>query len=282
LRARAFVLAAAVLFSTAGAAVKACSLSAWQITAFRAAIAAVSVLVLVPTSRGRWTRRTVLTGLAGAATMTLFVGATKRTTAASAIFLQATAPLWVFVLSPLLVGEARRGRDVPIMIAIGIGMLGLVFGADAPVASAPAPALGNVLAAASGLTWALAILGLRASAHDPPSGDTALVAGNVFAAAATLPLALPVGGGSTTDWLVIVFLGVVQVACAYAFFVRGLRGVPALEAALLMLIEPVLNPLWAWWLQGERVGATTLVGGTVVLAAIATRSILDAPAPSAP
>jgi drug/metabolite transporter (DMT)-like permease len=276
LRARLLVLTAAVLFSTAGAAVKACAMSPWQITAFRAAIAAVCLYAWLPTARGRWNRGTVLTGLAGAATMMLFVAATKRTTAASAIFLQATAPVWVFALGPRLIGEARRRRDVPIMVVIGLGMLGVLVGADAPGATAPSPVTGNVLAATAGLTWGLAILGLRSTARDSHAGDAALVASNVFAAAAALPFALPITHASVADWQVIAFLGVVQVAFAYACFVRGMRGVSALEASLLMLVEPVLNPLWAWWIQGERVGVATLAGGAIVLAAIATRSVLDA------
>jgi len=275
LRARLLVLVAAVLFSTAGAAVKACGLSPWQITAFRSSIAAVSLLALLPGARARWTRHTVLTGLAGAATMTLFVAATKRTTAASAIFLQATAPLWVFALGPRLIGEMRGRRDVPIMIVIAIGMLAILLGADAPVASAPAPVLGNLLAATAGLTWGLVILGLRSAAGDAKGADATLVAGNVFAATWAMPLAFPVLTATPVDWLVIVFLGVVQVALAYACFVRGMREVPALEASLLMLIEPVLNPLWAWLLHGERVGVTTLVGGAIVLAATATKVAVD-------
>ena len=161
------------------------------------------------------------------------------------------------------------------MIVIAIGMLAILLGADAPVASAPAPVLGNLLAATAGLTWGLVILGLRSAAGDAEGADATLVAGNVFAATWAMPLAFPVLTATPVDWLVILFLGVVQVALAYACFVRGMREVPALEASLLMLIEPVLNPLWAWLLHGERVGVATLAGGAIVLAATATKVAVD-------
>jgi drug/metabolite transporter (DMT)-like permease len=156
-RSRIEILAAAALFSTGGVAIKACELTAWQIAAFRSAIGAVTLLLLVPGARRGWTRRTLVVGLAYAGTLFLFVQANKHTTAANAIFLQATAPLHLLLLSPLLLGEPIRRREWPFVGAMALGLALFFVGRETPQATAPDPALGNVLAAASGLTWALTL-----------------------------------------------------------------------------------------------------------------------------
>ncbi len=131
-------------------------------------------------------------GLAYAATLILFVLSNKLTTSASAIYLQSTAPLYVLLLSPWLLRERIRSRDVVFMIALACG-LGLFFvGFDPVSATAPNPKLGNILAMASGLTWALTVMGLRALGRGGESwGPAAAFWGNIFAALLCLPLACP-------------------------------------------------------------------------------------------
>ncbi len=269
------LLLTALLFSTGGAAVKACSLGSWQVATFRSACAVLTLLAAMPSTRERWTRSVVLIGAAQAATMILFVSATKLTTAANAIFLQSTAPLYVLVLGPLLLREPVRRTDVVFLVAFIAGLCTIFFG-DAPAAAtAPNPALGNVLAVASGVTWALTVVGFRWTAREGTALGATLLAGNVIVMFVGLPLALPVVGATPTDWAIIVFLGVFQITAAYAFLMVGMRGVPALEASLLMLIEPALNPVWAWLVHGERVGAAALAGGVVVLATTAAKTLVD-------
>jgi drug/metabolite transporter (DMT)-like permease len=98
----------------------------------------------------------------------------------------------------------------------------------------------------------------------------------VLAAAAALPLSLPLPPSRATDWLVLAFLGLFQIALAYVLLSRGLGGVPALEASLLLVLEPVLNPLWAWLVHGERVGPRVLGGGAMILTATLLNSWHDA------
>src|SRR6185295_9128401 len=102
------VLAAALLFSTGGAAIKATSLSGWQVASFRSGIAAIALLLALPAARRRWSPRVWLVGAAYAGTMTCFVISNKLTTSAAAIFLQSTAPLWILLLAPWLLGEKLR------------------------------------------------------------------------------------------------------------------------------------------------------------------------------
>ena len=95
--------------------------------------------------------------------------------------------------------------------------------------------------------------------------------GNVLAALATLPLALPLGAAHASDWAAVIYLGVFQVGLAYVLLARGLRGVTALEASLLILVEPALTPLWAGLMNGEWPSALSILGGSLILGATAAQ-----------
>lgn len=270
------VLAAAALFSSGGAAIKAASLNAWQVAGFRSMVAAVALLLMMPEARRRPPLKVPLVGVAYALTMILFVLSNKLTTSASAIFLQSTAPLHVLLLSPWLLGERVRRADLVYMGVLALGLASFFVGLDPVSATAPNPWLGNVLATLAGLTWALTVMGLRAVGRGEDWGPAAAVWGNVIACLICLPLALPVESSRPVDWLVIAYLGIFQIALAYVFLIRGLRHVSALEASLLLLLEPVLNPIWAWLAHGERPGAWSIAGGALILAATLAKSAWDA------
>src|SRR5437867_1071975 len=160
-RSRLEIFAAAALFSTGGAAIKACTLSGWQLASFRSGVAALAVLVMLPASRRLPRGRALAVGAAYATTMILFVRANKLTTAANSIFLQSAAPLYVLLLAPWLLREKIRPRDLGFMAAIGAGLAMFFIGEQTPYASAPDPLSGNILAALSGVAWALTVIGLR-------------------------------------------------------------------------------------------------------------------------
>lgn len=272
---RSKIIVAAVLFSTGGAAIKWCGFGAWQLAAFRATIAMITILVLLPEARRGWSWRTALVGIAYAATTLLYVQANKHTTAVSAIFLQATSPLFILLLAPLLLGEHATRRDFMQMAVMGSG-LGLFFlGHDRPSATAPNPALGNVLASVCALTWAFTVIGYRWLAARGTSVAAAAVSGNLTAAVVAFVMAQPLTAGRPVDWAVVVFLGVCQLGIPYLFLARAVPQVRALEVGLFLLIEPVLNPIWAWLVHGETPGAATLAGGAVILGATVGRTILD-------
>lgn len=271
------VLTAALLFSSGGALIKACTLSSWQVAAFRSGIAAVAMLVLLPAARRGWSLRVVPVGLAYAATMILYVLGNKLTTAANTIFLQSTAPLYIMLLAPLLLGERIRRGDVVYMAALAIGMAFFLIGDQQPVGTAPNPALGNLVAGFAGLSWGLTIMGLRwlgrADTARSDQSVSAVVCGNAIACLVALPWALPVDHARPTDWALVAFLGVFQIGVAYAFLTRGVRRVPALEVSLLLLLEPVLNPVWALVVHGERPGAWAAIGGAIIIAATAVNTL---------
>ncbi len=283
-KARLEIVLAAVLFSTGGAAIKATSLGAWQVASLRSGVAAASLLLLIPAARRGFGWRSALVAVAYAATLTLFVTANKLTTSASAIFLQDTAPLYVLLLGPLLLRERVSRTDLGFMVLVAAGMALFFVGADAPLRTAPDPVRGNFLAACAGVTWALTILGLRWAASDPRGGGplAAVVLGNVLAFLACLPAALPLGRVGPRDLGAILFLGAVQIGLAYLLVTRGVARVRALEASLLLLVEPALNPIWSWAVHGERPGLPTLAGGALVIGATAARSVWEARARPAP
>jgi drug/metabolite transporter, DME family len=283
LQARLLVLAAAALFSTGGAAIKASTLSAWQVASLRSGIAALTLLVLLPGARRRPSAAAAGVGVVYASTMILFVLANKLTTSANAIFLQGTAPLYVLIASPILLRERVRRADLWFMVALAIGLAAVFAGYEAPRVSAPDPATGNLMALGSGLTWAGTVIGLRWMGTRSGEGtQPSLVIGNVIACAATLPLALPLTGLDGRDVLIVSFLGVFQIGLAYACLSVGIPGVRALEASLLLLLEPVLNPVWSWLAHGERPGQWALAGGAIILVATAVRTLATPAAAEAP
>jgi DME family drug/metabolite transporter len=225
---------------------------------------------LLPRARRVRDPRVLAVAVAYAATLVTFVRATKLTTAASAIFLQSAAPLYVLLLGPWLLGERIRKRDVGFMAAFAVGLLLLLSGVDAPTVTAPHPALGNRWAMGSAIAYALTIVGLRyAARRDPDAAMAAVVYGNLLAAAGALPSALPISHVSGADLAVLGYLGVFQIGLAYILLARGMRHVPAFQASLLLLVEPVLNPLWAWILHKEVPEAASILGGAVILATTA-------------
>jgi len=274
---RLLILAAAALFSTGGAAIKSAHLDGWQVAAFRSAWAAIALYLLLPGGRARWSRGAVVVGVVYAGTMILFVTANKLTTAAATIFLQDTAPLWILLMGPRLLHEPVRRRDLVTMAPVALGLACFFVGYGPPAKTAPDPLRGNILAAVSGVFWAGTVVGFRrlGRAGGTGAGASAIVAGNVIACAVCLPFAFPVATGGLHDWLIVSYLGIIQIGLAYVCLVRGLAGVPALEASLLLLAEPVLNPIWTWLVHGERPGAWALAGGAIILAATTVRSAIE-------
>jgi len=267
------VIGAAVLFSTGGAAIKTAAFSALQVASIRSGIAAAMLLVCFK-GRTRWSRPVAAIAVVYAATLVLFVGATKLTTAASAIFLQSTAPLYVALLAPVLLRERFRRRDVTILVAVGVGLAFCLAGSPASSVTAPDPATGNVLGAICGLTWALTLLGLRWGARRGAGiGSSAVIAGNALAFLAGVPSLWPIPAAPAADWATLGYLGVFQIGVAYILLTRAAGTLSALHMSLLLLLEPVLNPFWAWLVRGEEPGASTLAGGAIILAASTRHAI---------
>jgi DME family drug/metabolite transporter len=276
-RGAALVAGAALLWSTGGLFIKLAPMSGLAVAGARSAIAVVLYLIVLrPNLRlARWS-----TALAYAGMILSFVTATKLTTAANAIFLQYAAPAYVLLLSPWVLGEKLRRRDaVPILLSLFGLSLFFVGKVD------PGHALGNALGAASGIFFGLTVLLLRRDARTTTSGAAgdaipSTTLGNILAACIALPLSMSDLHGAFTapggPWIalgVLLWLGVVQLGVAYLLFARGISKIPAAEASLISMLEPLLNPIWVLLGTGERPGGWALAGGAVVLGSVLIRTL---------
>ena len=258
---------AAALFATGGAGIKAVGFGPWQTAAVRAVVALTGMLLLIPESR-RWRDwRYALVGCAYAATTVGFVLANKFTTAASAIFLQDTSPIFVLALAPLVLGEHVTRDDLVYMAALAVGMALFFAGTPAAFATAPRPVLGNVLALGTAVTWSVTLIGYRWLAARGLAIGAAAVWGSAIAALGTAALAVPVERGQPRDWGILMFLGLFQLAVPYLLIARAVPRLKAIDVSLILLLEPVLASLVAWAVHGETLAPLGLVGGAVIVGA---------------
>ena len=265
------IVAAAILWSTGGVAIKLSTLNASQIAAGRAAFAAVALFVFLPQARRRWSRGVLLTAIPLALTSILFISANQLTTAGAAIFIQNVAPIWILVATPWLLGE-RASRGELLSVWVSVFGCALFFADDLGAAQTT----GNALAALASLTYAALIVRYRKVSSE--DGVTATVCGNTLIALLCLPF---VARGEVptdiADLGVVMYLGLIQQALAAILFIRGVRTVSALEASLLLLLEPLLSPVWAFVLAGERMGSLAIAGGVVVFVAMLLRTFAARP-----
>jgi drug/metabolite transporter (DMT)-like permease len=203
----------------------------------------------------------------------LFVLATKATTAANAIFLQYTAPLYVLVLEPLLYKEKFRKRDLITVVICVIGMSLFFVGK-----LRPEDVRGNVLALGSGLCFAFYFLLLRHSSSREVNRASSVIYGNLLIVLLAAPAGLKaLPGISTHDALSVLYLGVVQIGLAYTLFTLGMsRGIRSLDAGIVGYVEPVLNPVWVFLVLGERPSRWALAGGAIIISAVVAHMTLRA------
>lgn len=269
-KSRLLVLAAAVLWSLSGVVLKAPAFDGLSpesrgpaVAGLRAAIAALVILPFVRPSRVRWRPGLVPMAVSFAAMSVLFVSALMATTAAAAIFLQYTSVVWACLLGWAVLQEKPGRADTVALACVAVG-IGVILHHDR---GSPA---GNALALASGVTYACVVVSLRALRDEDPFWLSFL--NQAVSAAFILPWLFfrPVDL-TATQALLIAFLGVVQLALPYVLFARGVKHVPAREASLLLLVEPLLNPLWTLLVWGERAGWATWLGGAVILCGLVAR-----------
>ena len=268
-----FVLAAALLWSTGGLFIKWTSLSGLELSFCRSFFAAITVAIVTRHEGFGINRVTAFASVLYAVLLILFVMATKETTAANAIFLQYTAPVYLLVLEPLIYKEKFRSRDL-ITVLVCIGGMALFFVGQLR----PQDVTGNVYALASGLCFALYFLCLRHPKAREVNRASSVIYGNILAVIITAPWGLAaIGGMNLHDALSVIYLGVVQLGIAYALFTLAMaRGVRSLDAGIICYIEPVLNPVWVFLVIGERPSRWALLGGAIIVSAVIVHMLLDA------
>ncbi|MBI3893204.1 MAG: DMT family transporter [Candidatus Wallbacteria bacterium] len=275
-------LGAAVVWSSGGLFIKLVDLPAVEIAGLRGLLSAFFFATLalasrtraVEAGRARWTPAAVAGAVSAAFTFLFFVVATKWTTAAAAIFLQSTAPAWVLALGWAVLGLAPGPRDAAALAGCSAGLSLFFFGR-----LTGASFWGNVAALASGCAFGIHMLAMRQVSASLRLA--VLAAGNALAAA--LALGFAVTGAAAVlvreprvfawpnagQWLYLAYLGVGQIGLGYYLFVLAIQRIPSLQASLLVLLEPVLNPVWVYLGTGEAPGAWACAGGALVLATLA-------------
>jgi drug/metabolite transporter, DME family len=274
-----FIIGAALLWSSGGIGIKAVADPPLKVAFYRSLFAALALLLLRGRDtwgRRRWTSTPVflVAIVSYAACLTTFVIATKWTTAANAIFLQYAGAIWVLVLSPLVLHEPMRARDAGAIVAALGGMALFFVGRFETRGMA-----GNGMALLSSVFFAALILALRKE-HD--AAESSVTWGNVFTAAVLFPFVANDLHLGLKSFLVLAGLGLFQIALAYMLFVRGLKYVTATQASLTGMLEPVANPVWVLLFLGETPSLYAVIGGIVVLAAIAWHTLAGQPATEMP
>jgi drug/metabolite transporter (DMT)-like permease len=263
-RARLFLLFAAVLWSLAGIFIKFLSLPPLTIVFYRSLFASLFFAFFVRRSIAVPRVALLVSALAYTAAISAFVSANKITTAANAIALQYTAPMFVFMIVHFLFGEKITGAS---WISLVLGMLGI---AVICVGSAGQPdAVGVMIALLSGLLFSIYMVSLRFLKEFNPGTLTFL--NNLVCCLILLPLVGSELSLSLKEGWIVAVMGVVQLGIPYWLFSKGLEQISVQEASLIVLIEPVLNPLWVALIVGELPSGATLVGGLCIVGSLAFR-----------
>jgi DME family drug/metabolite transporter len=268
-----FVVAAAVLWSTGGLFIKWTALSGLELSFGRSLLAAITVAIFTRREGFGLNRVTALASVLYAALLLLFVLATKQTTAANAIFLQYTAPVYLLIFEPLFYKEKFRSRDLIVVIACVLGMSLFFVGK-----LRPQDVTGNLLALTSGLCFACYFLLLRHSKSRAVNRASSVIYGNLLLVLIAAPVGLKALSHMTRlDVLSVIYLGVVQIGLAYTLFTAAMaRGVRSLDAGIVGYIEPVLNPIWVFLVLHERPTQWALLGGAIIVTAVICHTLIEA------
>lgn len=265
------LLLTAVLWSTGGVFIKSLPLTPLTIAGSRSAIAAVTMLLVLRRPQPTWSVFQWGSIISYSATVILFVVATKLTTAANAIFLQYTAPIWVAVFSWVITKERLTKIDVLAILVVMSGMS--VFFLDQVNLGS---LTGNLIAVGSGLAFAGVALFMRAQRGS--STTESILLGNVLTAVVCLPFLSPFPL-TVPIMMNLLALGVLQLGISYLLYSWALKHVSALEAILLTTLEPLLNPVWVTLFHGETPSMHSVVGGSIVVGAVVLRNVLNVSRP---
>jgi drug/metabolite transporter (DMT)-like permease len=271
-----YVLAAVLLWSTGGLFIKMTSVTGYEANLGRCFFAAITIALLTKFKALKADGFTLLCSLFYVGALSFFAVANKNTTAANAIFLQYTAPIYILVFAPYILKEKFRFADL-VTVAVCLAGMSLFFvdANSSKTASAPAPLLGNILGLCSGVCLGGYILLLRHPKALKQNPASSVFYGNLFAILAMLPFIIPNPSVWTgKDVFAVVMLGVFQIGLAYYLFTLGVaRGVRSLDASIIGFVEPLLNPVWVFLSLGEAPSRWALAGGAVIIGAVVVHTI---------
>jgi drug/metabolite transporter (DMT)-like permease len=262
------MIATALMWSLGGVLIKSVEWNPMAISGARSGIAAIVLLAAVRRPKFTWSFPQVGGAVAYVGTVSLFAIANKLTTAANAILLQYTSPIWIALLGAAFLGERATWADWLAITTVMVGMA-LFFADDLTQASF----LGTIIAIASGFCFGCLTLFLRKQKDGSPLETVIL--GNILTALISIPFMLGSSPGSR-GWLLLAVTGIFQLGLPYLLYTTAIKHITALDAILIATIEPILNPVWVLLAIGERPGPWALVGGAVVLLSVTVRSAVTA------
>ena len=260
------LLAAAILWSLGGVLIKSIDWTPLAIAGSRSLIAIVVIGLVMPGVARKISWRILPGALAYAGTVVLFVIATKLTSAANAIFLQYTAPIYIAIISPWVLHERTKPLDW-LLILVALCGVALFF-----VDQLSFEGLSGVIAAlASGVSFAWLTVFMRRHRNESP--ESILLLGNILTLLFASPWMFPFAN-LERNGIWILLLGVLQLAIPYLLYSRAIKHIRALDAAIISIIEPILNPIWVILVKGEHASRWSIIGGAIVLTTSLFRSFL--------
>lgn len=267
------VLIAVLLWSTGGLFIKlATNFDAYQVTFFRSLLAGITVLAITRKNGLRINAFGVMCSVIYAVLLFLFVWATKHTTAANAIFLQYTAPIYILILAPFVIGEKFHLSDLVTVIFCIAGM-SLFFVGDLTIGDYQ----GNIAALGSGIFLGLYIMLLKHPRAIGMNSVITVIYGNFLLALLTLPSGIAAFPTATfRDYAAVGFLGIFQIGISYILFIKGVTGgTRPLDASIIGFIEPLLNPVWVFLFVGEQPSKWALLGGAIIIATVVVHTLVQ-------
>ncbi len=262
------IVIAAILWSTGGIFIKLTTLSPLQISFFRCLFAALLFLIVFKRQLLKANFFTFINAGFYAAVLILYVIATKTTTAANAVFLQYTAPIYVLIFEPLINKTKYERINIITIIVCFIGMI-LFFTGKLSSGNL----FGNIIALLSGVAFAAFLLGMRKNKKEHQF--VSIFYGNILVVLISFYSIFKLDTVSVSNLLMVSYLGIFQVGAAYIIFAYGLKKVLAVEASLISMIEPVLNPLWVLIGYGEVPSFMASVGGLIILLTVSVRAVIQ-------
>lgn len=277
----AFVLLAVLLWSTGGLFIKWTTLDAFAVNLGRSFFAAATVAAFTYRKGLKLDAFTLLSSFLYAGTLSCFVYANKTTTAANAIFLQYTAPIYILILAPFVLKEKFRASDL-LTVIVCLGGMSLFFLEPQNPENylASNVFLGNIAGLASGVFFGLYFILLRhPRSLENKNPALSVFYGNILIVLLMLPLVLsnPPPQINSKDIPAILFLGTFQIGLAYVLFTKGVAaGVRSLDASIIGFIEPLLNPIWVFLFLAEKPSIWAVAGGIIILSAVIFHTIKQA------
>ena len=261
-----FLIVTAILWSSGGLLIKWISWNPMAIAGMRSAVAALVLLVALRRPHLTWSSAQIGGAIAYTVTVILFVLANKLTTAANAILLQYTSPIYVALFGAWFLGERATWLDWATILVV-IGGMGLFFFDDLTTGGF----WGNVCAISSGVTFACFVLFMRKQKNDSPLESVFL--GNILTALIGFPFMFQTMPNASS-WVGLLLSGMLQLGLSHVLYSVAIKHVAALEAILISVIEPILNPVWVLLVLGEAPGPWAFLGGFVVLVSVTVRYVV--------